>query len=145
MNGTIGVTAENILKANPSRLADALKPGGMIPELRAMRLQEIAGRVLKQYGGDLREGLKGLALAKARTALKQFPSIADPGADRILLFARISATAAVPSNCPYVLVRLRTGQEQANYRRTYCEAQRLIEDGLPRKFDSRIRSYLLLK
>jgi endonuclease III len=145
LTSQIGVDAERILKANPAQLASALKPGGMVPELRAMRLKEIAERVLKQYGGDLREGLSILSVAQARRALKQFPNIADPGADRILLFAGISPVAAVPSNCPHVLVRIQAGQERENYGRTYREAQQLIEDGLPPKFDSRTRAYLLLK
>jgi endonuclease-3 len=141
----IGVDVERILKANPTQLASALKPGGMVPELRAMRLKEIAERVLRQYGGDLREGLNGLSVAQTRAALKQFPNIADPGADRILLFAGISPVAAVPSNCPHVLVRIQAGQERENYGRTYREAQQLIENGLPPTFDTRTRAYLLLK
>ncbi len=145
LTSQIGVDVERILKASPARLASALKPGGMVSELRAMRLKEIAERVLKQYGGDLREGLNGLSVAQARGALKEFPNIADPGADRILLFARISPVAAVPSNCPHVLVRIQAGQEGENYGRTYREAQQLMEDGLPPKFDSRTRGYLLLK
>ena len=145
LTSVIGVDAGSILRANPAKLADALKPGGMVPELRAMRLKEIAERVLKQYGGDLREGLNGLSVAQARAALKQFPNIADPGADRILLFAGMSPVAAVPSNCPHVLVRIQAGQERENYGRTYREAQQLIEEGLPPKFDSRTRAYLLLK
>jgi endonuclease-3 len=145
LTSQVGVEPERILKADPARLASALKPGGMVPELRAMRLKEIAERVLKQYGGDLREGLNGLSVTQARAALKQFPNIADPGADRILLFAGISPVAAVPSNCPHVLVRIQAGQERENYRRTYGEAQESIEEGLPPKFDSRIRAYLLLK
>jgi endonuclease III len=145
LSSQVGVEAERILRANPVQLASALKPGGMVPELRAMRLKEIAERVVKQYGGDLREGLNGLSVAQARAALKQFPNIADPGADRILLFAGISPVAAVPSNCPHVLVRIQAGQEPENYARTYRQAQQLIEDGLPPKFDARIRGYLLLK
>ena len=145
LTSQVGVDAESILKESPARLASALKPGGMVPELRAMRLKEIAERVLKQYGGDLREGLRGLSVTQVRGALKQFPNIADPGADRILLFAGISPVAAVPSNCPYVLVRIQAGQERENYGRTYREAQQLIEAGLPPNFDSRTRGYLLLK
>ena len=141
----IGVDPQPILAANPTRLANALKPGGMVPELRAMRLKEIAERVLKQYGGDLRAGLNGLSISQVRAALKQFPNIADPGADRILLFAGISPIAAVPSNCPHVLVRIQAGQEHENYVRTYREAQQMLEAGLPPTFDSRTRAYLLLK
>jgi endonuclease-3 len=110
-----------------------------------MRLKEIAERVLSQYGGDLREGLNGLSVAQTRAALRQFPNIADPGADRILLFAGISPVAAVPSNCPHVLVRIQAGQEHQNYGRTYKEAQQMIEHGTPPTIDSRARAYLLLK
>lgn len=141
----IGVTPERLLAANPTKMAAALKPGGMVPELRAMRLKEIAERIQKEFGGDLLEGLKGLTIPKIRAALKKFPSIADPGADRILLFGGISPVAAVPSNCPYVLVRIRLGLERENYGVTYKEAQGMIAEEVPAKFDARTRAYLLLK
>jgi endonuclease-3 len=141
----IGVGPDQLLKANPAKLALALKPGGMVPELRAMRLKEIAERIEKEFGGDLLKGLKGLPIARVRAALKKFPNIADPGADRILLFGGISPVAAVPSNCPHVLVRMRIGQEHENYGVTYKEAQRMIAEDVPAKFDVRIRAYLLLK
>ena len=145
LTNQIGVDAERILSAKPAQLANALKPGGMVPEVRAMRLKEIAERVLQQHGGDLRSSLNGLSLAQARSALKQFPNIADPGADRILLFAGISPVAAIPSNCPHVLVRILTGQERENYVRTYREAQQIVAGELPPRFDARSRAYLLLK
>jgi len=141
----IGVEPDRLLAANPTKLALALKPGGMVPELRAMRLKEIAERIEKEFGGDLREGLKGLPITRVRAALKRFPNIADPGADRILLFGGISPVAAVPSNCPHVLVRIRIGQERENYGVTYKEAQTMIAADVPAKFDARIRAYLLLK
>lgn len=77
----------------------------MVPELRAMRLKEIAARVQNEFGGDLRRGLFG-TMSQVRQTLKRFPNIADPGADRILLFGGIAPVAAVPSNCPHVLVRI---------------------------------------
>lgn len=126
------------------KLAAALKPGGMVPELRAMRLKEIAARVKDEFGGDLQAALSG-PLAEVRKLLKKFPNIADPGADRILLFAGIAPLAAVPSNCPHVLVRLMHGQEHENYGRTYREAQQLIEENIPTTLDARMRAYLLLK
>ena len=141
----IGVTPEKLLAANPAKMAAALKAGGMVPELRAMRLKEIAERIQKEFGGDLLEGLRGLSISKVRAALKKFSNIADPGADRILLFGGISPVAAVPSNCPYVLVRIRLGLERENYGVTYKEAQGLIEAEVPAKLDARARAYLLLK
>lgn len=118
--------------------------GRMVPELRAMRLKEIAARVKDEFGGDLRAALVG-PLARVRKILKKFPNIADPGADRILLFAGLAPVAAVPSNCPHVIVRIQHGQERENYGATYREAQKAIEDEIPQKFDPLIRAYLLLK
>lgn len=145
LKSQIGVEPERLLAASPSRLALALKPGGMMPELRAMRLQEIADRIEKEFRGDLAGALRGLSITRARAALKKFPSIADPGADRILLFAGLAPVAAVPSNCPHVLVRISRGQERENYGRNYSYAQETIAAEVPAEFDARTRAYLLLK
>lgn len=140
----IGTDLDRILAAPAPKLATALLPGGMVPELRAMRLKEIAARVKNEFGGDLRSGLVG-PIADVRKSLKKFSNIADPGADRILLFADIAPVAAVPSNCPHVLVRIQRGLERENYGVTYREAQEAIEAEIPAAFDSRKRAYLLLK
>lgn len=141
---SVSVTPEALLAASPETLATALKPGGMVPELRALRLKEIAMRVQDQLGGDLRNALQG-PLDQARKQLKKFPSIADPGIDRILLFAHIAPIAAIPSNCPHVLVRILLGRERENYRVNYREAQADVESQTPAAFDARTRAYLLLK
>jgi endonuclease III len=144
LNREVGTEPRRLLAAGAARLARALKPGGMVPELRAMRLMEIAARIQDEYGGDLRTGLAG-PLTKARQALKRFPNIADPGADRILLFGGIAPVSAVPSNCPHVLVRIQRGRERENYGVTYREAQEAIDAEIPGNFDARTRAYLLLK
>jgi endonuclease III len=140
----IGVTPEKLLSASPEKLAAALKSGGIVPELRALRLKEIAMRVKDHYDGGLLTVLSG-PLDKARKELKKFPNIADPGVDRILLFAHIAPIAAIPSNCPHVLVRILQGRERENYGVNYREAQQAIESQLPATFDLRTRAYLLLK
>ena len=140
----VGVTPEKILAASEAKLARALKAGGMVPELRAQRLREIAERVLREFGGDLAAALAGPVDA-ARKMLKKFPNIADAGADRILLFAGLSPVAAVPSNCPQVLVRIQLGLERENYGVTYREAQKLLEAEVRPALEARQRAYLLLK
>jgi len=140
----VGVSIPEILAAPPAKLARALKPGGMVPEIRALRLKEIAARIKDELGGNLRAALVG-PIAQVRKTLKKFPNIADPGADRILLFGEIAPVAAVPSNCPHVLVRILKGQERENYGVTYREAQAAIESEVPEKFEARMRAYLLLK
>jgi endonuclease-3 related protein len=144
LNATVGTTPEALLTASPDTLAAALKPGGMVPELRAMRLKEIALRVKNECGGDLHAALHG-PVNKAASLLRKFPNIAGPGADRILLFAHIAPVAAIPSNCPQVLVRIMLGLERENYNVTYNEAQNLVATNIPATFDARTRAYLLLK
>ena len=140
----IGSEPHELLKATQQQLCSALRSGGMIPELRALRLKEIAMRVQDKLGGDLRRALSG-PLSEARKMLKKFPGIGDSGADRILLFAGIAAIAAVPSNCTQVLVRVRCGYEGDNYGHNYREGQRAIAAEVPEKLDARTRAYLLLK
>lgn len=144
LKNEVGIEPDDLLEATPRKLAEALKPGGMFPELRAQRLKEVAMRVKDQFGGDLRAGLAG-PIVEARKTLKKFPSIADPGADRILLFAGISPIAAVPSNCVHVLARILHGKESKDYGATYREAQNAIAAAVPENFDARTRAYLLLK
>lgn len=86
-----------------------------------------------------------MTVVQIRAVLKKFPNIADPGADRILLFGGLSPVAAVPSNCPHVLVRILSGYERENYGRTYTEAHHAISQELPATFEARRRAYLLLK
>ena len=50
----VGIEPRQLLRASPAVMAAALRPGGMVPELRAMRLKEIAQRVEQELGGDLR-------------------------------------------------------------------------------------------
>jgi endonuclease III len=144
LNKEAGIEPHQILGATQAKLARALKAGGMVPELRAMRLQLIAERVENEFGGDIRNALVG-RIEDVRKRLKKFPGIADPGADRVLLFGKVAPVAAVASNCPHVLVRIQLGLERESYGVTYREAQSLIEAEIPEQFHARMRAYLLLK
>jgi endonuclease III len=144
LKASVDITPMALLKAPQQTLSSALRAGGMVPDLRALRLKEIAMRVQDEFGGDLRMGLTG-AFSEVRKTLKTFPGIADPGADRILLFAGIKPIAAVPSNCTQVLPRIIHGHENENYVASYREAQQLLSIQLAETFDSRTRAYQLLK
>jgi endonuclease-3 len=139
----IGIAPKQLALATTAQLAKALKAGGMVPELRAARLKEIAQRVQREFAGDLLSVLSQLPAAQVRKALKAFPGIGNPGADRISLFSRLSPLAAVPSACPHVLVRVLHGPEGDKYVAIYAAAQRML-DALPATFDARIRGYLLV-
>ena len=140
----VGTTATAIAKAPQAKLARAARAGGMMPELRADRLRDIAALTLRDYGGDLR-ALLSRPLAEARKLLKQFPTIGDPGADMILLFTHTAPIAALPSNALQVPLRLGLGTESKAYSTSYRSAQAALAAALPETFDARIRAYTLLK
>jgi endonuclease III len=144
LQSEVGTDPLSILGATSRKIASAVRVGGLIPESRASRLKETAMRVKEEFGGDLRVALTG-SLSGARKILKKFPGIADPGADRILLFAGIMPIAAVPSNCTHVLVRILYGQESKSYGVNYRRAQQAISEGVPETFEARTQAYLLLK
>ena len=144
LTNQVGIQPAQLLAASQAKLTAALKAGGMVPEIRAQRLQQIAQRVTQEFDGDL-SALFTDRISAIRTSLKKFPGISNPGADRILLFARAAPVAAVPSNCPHVTVRMLLGLEREDYSVTYREAQSLIEETVPERFHARQRAYLLLK
>jgi endonuclease-3 len=131
----VGVSAEAILAAPKAKLVRAMRAGGIVPELRAERLVEIASRVKAGAGVDLR----------SRKVLKTFPTVGDPGADRILLFTRVEPLAAVPSNATQVPLRLGFGEDRGSYAANYRSAQQALDAELPKTFEDRIRAYLLLR
>ena len=140
----VGLRPDDILGAPDKKLTEVLQGTGMFPEKRVQRIREIAARVKHEFGGNLSAVLEG-PLKEARKALKKFPTIADPGADKILLFTRTAPIPAVPSNCVEVTVRLFRGETYKNYGANYRAAQEVLRAELPADCDSLLRAYLLLK
>jgi endonuclease III len=114
----VGLTAQALLAASDEGLLDIARRGGMRPEERVRRLREI-GRVTQTVGGDLLAALTKATPAKARGLLKQYPMIADPGADKILLFCGLSDRPALESNGVRVLVRLGLAAPGKSYAHAY--------------------------
>jgi len=125
----IGLDPAAIAAAGDGELMPLAKRGGMRPETRVERWRTIARIVLTQAEGDLDATLRALPLAKARALLKTFPVIADPGADKVLLFAGIAARPALESNGLRALARLGFFQEQASYDRSYKAAIAVLAEG----------------
>jgi endonuclease III len=141
----VGVSPDLLLKAKPATVRLALKAGGLIPELRTERVGLIASVVVRQFNGDLARAFRKMQPGEVRGALKKLPGIADPGADRIMLFGGLSAIAAVPSNATQVAVRMQLGPPSNSYRKNYLDGQKLIESAVPSSFEARQRAFLLLK
>jgi endonuclease-3 len=141
---SVGLTAEKIDAAVRDDLLAATVLGGMHPEARVDRLKDIAAIALDLGGGGL-EGVLDLPLPAARKALKRFPSIGDPGADKILLACGAGGKLALESNGLRVLVRLGYGTESKNYSTTYRSVIEAIRDQPGHDASGLLRAHQLLR
>ncbi len=151
----VGLSPKQVLAAPKSRLAKLLRLGGIVPELRADRLKEIARKVKAEFGGDLKAALKssmrqeeqqtGKGIRGAKKILQQFPVVGEPSAEKILLFSKLAPAAAVPSANVEVPARLWFGKTGRNYAADYRAAREILNSGLAQTFEARQRAYLLLK
>ena len=123
----VGLRVADILTAPLLQLAEITAMGGIFPELRARRLQESARLVRDAFGGSLRSALT-MDPSTARRALKKFPTIGDPGADKILLFTGAVPSLAPESNGLRVLMRLGFVKENKNYATMYRAAQVALQN-----------------
>ncbi len=71
--------------------------------------------------------------------------IGEPGADKILVFAKRARLLPLDSNGLRVLVRLGLITAKKDYRATYRRAQESLAPALPRDPDSLIAAYHLLR
>jgi endonuclease III len=140
----VGMDAKTILKADPNSLLALATMGGMRPKVRVFRWQEIARITLSQFGGDMDQILK-LPYAQAKKALKQFPNIGDPGAEKILMFCSASPGLPLEWNGLRVLTRIGYGRWQKNYGAAYRSVQEALKPELPRKAEAIAQAHLLLR
>lgn len=140
----VGLTAAAIHAASDKVLLPLAKRGGMRPETRVLRWREIARITLEQYAGDLSTILKW-PYSAARSALKQFPTIGDPGAEKILLLCGVAAGLPLESNGLRVLLRLGWGRLQKNYGATYRSVQADLKPELPASAARLKEAHLLLR
>ncbi|QUD86997.1 hypothetical protein [Phenylobacterium montanum] len=141
----IGLDPQAILKADPKRLMPIAQRGGMRPEIRVERWRTIAEITLAQAGGDLLATLQRLPLTRARALLKHYPTIADPGADKVLLFAGVAPRPALESNGVRTLARQGFFAEQKSYSASYRAAVEVLATfGQPDR-DWLMRAYLALR
>jgi endonuclease III len=116
----------------------------MRPEVRVLRWREIARITLSQYGGDL-DSILRRPYIEAKRILKQFPTIGDPGAEKILLFCGVASGLPLESNGLRVLTRLGWGRIQKNYGATYRSVRAALEPELPSGPNRLVQAHLLLR
>ncbi len=140
----IGTLPTEILSAPYDQLYQIAKLGGMLPEARVERLRNIAQIALQEFEGDLPDALKS-PLAKAKKALMKFPSIGEPGAEKILLFSRSHPVLGLDSNGMRVLLRIGYGQEAKSYSTTYHSVRDAIQGELKPDYEWLIQAHQLLR
>jgi endonuclease-3 len=140
----VGLNPAAILKANRNALLELATMGGMRPQTRVFRWLEIARITMDQFQGDLNQIL-AWPYPKAKKALKQFPNIGDPGAEKILLFCGAVDGLPLEWNGCRVLTRVGYGREQKNYSKMYRSVQEDLRNELPRRSEDLARAHLLLR
>jgi endonuclease III len=122
----IGLRPAKLLQAPKAALFKVAQMGGMFPEQRVDKLRDIAEITDHEFGGNLRKALQG-PLPAARKALRRYPGIGAPGADKILLFSGIAPLFSLDSNGLRALVRLGFGEEKKSYSSTYSSVMKEAE------------------
>jgi endonuclease-3 len=140
---SIGTSPEQILAAKHSALA-AIGKAGILPDVSAEKLLTIAKIAHEEFQSDLGSVLRK-PLPQAKKALKRFPSIGDPGAEKILLLTGSYPVMALDSNGLRVLCRVGFAEEQKNYSATYHLVQDAIREQLPQDYEFLIRAHQLLR
>lgn len=136
-------TSPAAIRAADRRALERAAARGILKGLSADKLRECARVALEELDGGLEAAVRG-PLPGARRALRRFPGIGEPTAEKILLFAGRQPLLAPESNGLRVLVRLGLVEEGRSYARTYA-ASRGLEKALgsaPRRLQ---RAHLLLQ
>ena len=139
----VGLSPVNTLSASEEDLSEVARLGGMHPDARVGKLRSIAQIALHEFEGNLAGAMKQPA-ARARRSLKKFPGIGEPGAEKILLFARIQPALALESGLR-VMIRLGFGEQRKNYAGTYRSAQEAVDGQVEKDFDWLIAAHQLLR
>ena len=140
----VGMNAAAIHQADRNTLLALATRGGMRPQTRVFRWLEIARITLDQFAGDLDRILEG-PYDQALRALKQFPNIGQPGAEKILMFCGMGEGLPLESNGLRVLTRVGYGRVQKSYGAMYRSVQEAIAPELPRGAEALSRAHLLLR
>ena len=127
----VGLRPRDILKASPGKLRKISGLAGILAENSARKVREAAKIAETEFDGDLAQVLDW-PLPKAKRALKKFPGIGDPGAEKLLLIAGRLPVLALESNGLGVLIRLGFAADEGGYPAKYRAAQAAAHESAPR-------------
>jgi endonuclease III len=139
---TVGTSPTAILAAE-QQVLESVTAHGILKSTFAVKLRECARTAVESFGGDLRRIVRE-PIHKAKRALRSFPGIGEPGAEKILLFAGQQALLAPESNGLRVLVRLGLIGNEKSYSKMYA-ASRQAAKALPAEVEVMQEAHLLLQ
>ncbi|HEX5322609.1 MAG TPA: hypothetical protein VFW40_02405, partial [Capsulimonadaceae bacterium] len=139
----VGTEPEQILAASDDALLEVARHG-IVPEQTVQKLRKIAQVALTAFPDGL-DSILELPYKQAVRALKRFPSLGVPGAERILMLTGAQPILALESNSLRVLQRLGYAGETGRFDINYREAQSHAQPELPPQSHDLINAYLLLR
>jgi len=119
----VGLRPGDILAASQAAL-ERVTAHGILKMRFADKLRACAQIAIEDFRADLGLVLRQ-PLQQAKKALRRFPGIGEPGADKILLFAGVQSSLAPDSNALRVLGRLGFIAEHKSYARMYASSREL--------------------
>ncbi|MCB9399723.1 MAG: hypothetical protein H6510_18060 [Acidobacteria bacterium] len=127
---SVGIRPQDILRVDAQTQESALHVG-ILPQNDLAKIRKAAELAMSRWQGDP-DKILGLSRDQAIRALREFPSIGLPGAEKILLFLGKYPSLAPESNGLRVLQRLgwisNLGSYSALYKRAQEFADALSED-----------------
>ncbi len=139
----VGTKPSEILTAPRGELL-AIARAGILAADRVEKIREVARIALEEFDGDLGKALDA-SPGHAKKMLKRFPSIGDPGAQKILLFSRREKILALDSNGLRVLLRLGYGKQEKGYAASYRSVQEATRPEWKTDFEWLIAAHRLLR
>jgi endonuclease III len=122
---TVGTRPGPILVARTQAL-EGVTARGILRGTFAAKLRECARIAVEEFGGDLLKVIRQ-PLPAAKRALRSFPGIGEPGAEKVLLFTGRQALLAPESNGLRVLTRLGLVRDERSYARAYAASREVAK------------------
>ena len=140
---SIGTGPQQLLYASQDQLFEVSRHG-ILAQHFATKLRSAAEIAWTEFGGSLDQVLDKPAPA-AKRALRRFPGIGEPGAEKILLYNRRHPFLAPESNGLRVLVRFGICPAGDSYANTYAAARAVAQTELGDDFDALIAARYYLR
>ena len=122
----IGVEPRRLAEADVGRIADCVRPAGQHRQ-RALRIKEVARRILEEHEGDLWGLLRDRPLEEARAELMRLPGVGRKTADIVLLFSARRHVFPIDRHILRIFSRLGLLGPRPDYE----DIRRLVEEVLP--------------